>query len=961
MKNRFTKILGVVLTLAVLASMLVVATPASAGYMGWTKDSAPGLTTNKILGVDIVDLAVATNGTTGYAVGSDGKVYKTTDGGSTFAAAPATGLVGAVRKIALAPDVADGSLLFAIVGANGVWASDSGANAFVNVTGLLAATQLNYIAVSPAPTGTRTIAVTGNAGGSGAVWHYSIGSGLGGSTGWVNAFSDDAAAGWGAGTSGNVTEGTNALAVAFSPNYASDYTIYAITSDNVNTYANIGFTFQKRWNAAYQTFGPAWGTGKDIGGVNSVADIAIPASYSVYDPLARIVYLALNSADGLIRMTDTGVATLSATAVVSVALNGAGDKLVAGAAASNTVLRVASPATAAANSAVPPTPNKYPSFATSAATEVAYFGANVGAATYKASAVANDETAFALSANDGAAFNDVAFIDTVAAVTDFAVNADGTKYYLITEYNNVVSLWRKTTAWERVVKYTGSSYIIRPAADNFDVAYLVDQGGTTLLYSNDAFQTTVQTKGVWYTVNDMVAETASTVYVLTGTDVAKSADGGNSFPPADKKTTGAGVGNSIYLVSAGNLVVGADAGFAYSTDSGATWTKVAGGNVSNATADKLSAGGKVFAAVGTGVYAYTIGTDVMFPAAAKGTAAFTVNSMVMNSGLAYAMSNNTTDSSYVRSGVTGAWQTKAAAGTAFKLLKAASGGNIYTVNTIDNTIYVFTEIFAAAGPALVAPADNFITPINQETGNANNVVFQWTGIANADPVTTTYNLQIALDSNFTQVVCPVAGIGTPMVIVGPSGTTIFNFQADTTYYWRVRADAAFDSPWSTSRKFKIDTLAPVSMNSPSNGAMNVSLTPTFSWSPAPGATGYELVVSDDPTFAIITYSRTSTNPVFYSDEELAYSTVYYWKVRPTGASYPAAGTPYVMGIFTTMARPDETTTAPITITQTNPTITVSVPPANEVIPSYLLWIIIAIGAILVIALIVLIVRTRRVS
>jgi len=193
-----------------------------------------------------------------------------------------------------------------------------------------------------------------------------------------------------------------------------------------------------------------------------------------------------------------------------------------------------------------------------------------------------------------------------------------------------------------------------------------------------------------------------------------------------------------------------------------------------------------------------------------------------------------------------------------------------------------------------------------------------------------------------------------MTIVGPSGTLAFPWQSDTTYYWRVRADFAFDSPWSAVRKFKIDTLAPVALVSPTNGATDVALTPTFSWSPAAGATGYELVVSDDPTFAIITYSRTSTNAVFYSDEELAYSTVYYWKVRPTGAAYPAAGTPYVMGIFTTMAKPTETA-APITVTQTQQTITVSIPPAKDVIPSYLLWIIIAIGAILVIALIVLIV------
>jgi hypothetical protein len=127
-----------------------------------------------------------------------------------------------------------------------------------------------------------------------------------------------------------------------------------------------------------------------------------------------------------------------------------------------------------------------------------------------------------------------------------------------------------------------------------------------------------------------------------------------------------------------------------------------------------------------------------------------------------------------------------------------------------------------------------------------------------------------------------------------------------------------------------------------------------------GATTYELVVSDDPTFAIITFSRTSDKPVFAADEQLAYNTVYYWRVR---ASAPAtAVTPFVVGVFTTELRPT-TPTPGVTITQTNPTFTVTIPPDQpvEVIPPYLLWIIIGIGAILVIALIVLIVRTRRTS
>ena len=83
-----------------------------------------------------------------------------------------------------------------------------------------------------------------------------------------------------------------------------------------------------------------------------------------------------------------------------------------------------------------------------------------------------------------------------------------------------------------------------------------------------------------------------------------------------------------------------------------------------------------------------------------------------------------------------------------------------------------------------------------------------------------------------------------------------------------------------------------------------------------GATNYEVFVSDDPTFAVITFSANSDQAVYSSTETLAYSTTYYWRVR---ASAPAgAVTPFVYGIFTTEAKP-ATATPPITVTQPGPT------------------------------------------
>jgi len=500
----------------------------------------------------------------------------------------------------------------------------------------------------------------------------------------------------------------------------------------------------------------------------------------------------------------------------------------------------------------------------------------------------------------------------------------------------------------------GTDYIVRPAKDNFDVIYLADTGSNSIFYSNDAGQTSFQQRSCWVTITDLAAETASNVYVLSGTGVIKSTSGANGWTTTVGVVTGAGTGNSMTLLSAGNLLVAGATGVAYTADGGTTWksTNLALANAVAATADKLADGGIITAVSAAGISKFTIATSTAFgtPVAITGTP----NSIVINGAVTYVL----TSTNMYRSPITSTtWGTVVVAG--LKKITAASSGVSYALNTTANEIDVFTEIFAAAGPTLAGPADKFIVPMNIETGNANNVVFQWTDIPNATGAT--YELVIALDSAFAQKVKTIDALTGGMVIVGPNADTEFNFQADTTYYWKMRAKTPFDSPYSAARSYKIDTLAPVKLLSPASGVMNVTVNPTFAWSPAAGATGYEIVVSDDPTFAIITYSRTATQPVFASDEQLAYSTVYYWRIRPTGTAYPTT-TPYVVGVFTTEAKPSDTTTEPqITITNTQPTFTIDMPAPQQPIPTYLLWIIIGIGAILVIALLVLIVRTRRVS
>jgi len=110
--------------------------------------------------------------------------------------------------------------------------------------------------------------------------------------------------------------------------------------------------------------------------------------------------------------------------------------------------------------------------------------------------------------------------------------------------------------------------------------------------------------------------------------------------------------------------------------------------------------------------------------------------------------------------------------------------------------------------------------------------------------------------------------------------------------------------------------------------------------------------------------------VYQPAAELDYASTYYWRVKGLGTSTTTDWSP-VTG-FTTMAEPVEA--APPVVIQTMPAPIIEIPPAQPapiieipaappapapIAPAYI-WAVIIIGAVLVIAVIILIVRTRRI-
>jgi Right handed beta helix region len=158
--------------------------------------------------------------------------------------------------------------------------------------------------------------------------------------------------------------------------------------------------------------------------------------------------------------------------------------------------------------------------------------------------------------------------------------------------------------------------------------------------------------------------------------------------------------------------------------------------------------------------------------------------------------------------------------------------------------------------------------------------------------------------------------------------------------------------------------------SPAMGASNVPINTTFSWPEVTGAVSYEWQLAADTgqttdKFYLKDDVQGPTINAVKPTEDLKYSTTYWWRVRAKDSAGVAGA--WTTAFFTTAAAPVVVEPTPPVVIQENPPpeITLTVPPAEvtkvEPIPAYLLWAVIAVGAVLVIAVIVLIVRTRRIS
>ena len=186
--------------------------------------------------------------------------------------------------------------------------------------------------------------------------------------------------------------------------------------------------------------------------------------------------------------------------------------------------------------------------------------------------------------------------------------------------------------------------------------------------------------------------------------------------------------------------------------------------------------------------------------------------------------------------------------------------------------------------------------------------------------------------------------------------TVGGLVANTTYFvsvWGATNDSSFLFGGAAT-SFTTTPTAPVyTVNlMPFDGQQNVIVENTpFAWDPVMGATSYLLQISTDSGFATILAEVTSDAEHLVLGITLDYSEAYYWRVRAVTAT---GFSTWVSSIFTTEAEPVATV---IVEEGAAPQITLTVPSPET--PAYI-WAIIVVGGILTLAVIILIVRTRRV-
>ncbi len=1050
-----TKLVSGWLAIVVLSALLVPFPARADGEpLEWVEIGKPGERGNIVVrDSEVSEIAVGRSGTI-YAIDSENsKVYQSLNDGATWqditSRLTSAGAGLPASKIAIAPDTSSTVAVVTDSGTEVYLTTDGGATwTGLNVPSL-AGTTIQAIAISrqyaEGDNSVREIAIGtadwGNNTTTGQVWIFRLGT----FSPWQNQ--------------GLTVDGSNpggeVSALAFSPSYQRDNTIAVVasTGNDVAGYENkTWLCLGKRNTAAGTTSWDAFEkypvpiatasspSAGDVACVSLSASLALPSNYSGADESSRQLFVSYNrnpdASDDVYRLDDdTTVYRLNANGganidISSIAYSGTttSGKLLAGEVIGLTTVQVrrtsnpfnTSPTWQSASG--PPSGPGNARVSWNSSGDIAYCG------TGQSPGVERDESAFSMSSDDGDNWQQLSLIDTTLTVSDIAPAPDS-KTLFLTTYSafGPEGIWRTASStqmeigwyWSRqlTMDTTSQRIILRLSPDyDFDYTiYAAEAGGNQLAVSHNRGNSW-KNRFTLGEVVDIVVEDENTAYAaLSGGRVTKSTN--SAFTWGEPISTGLPEINMLAIAEKGTVLVGGREGeVAYSTDGGASFTRLDDmdtGNVQVVADANYKENGIIYAATdtpGSRIWRWTVGLSTSWEQIDESITALGTGQRISglatgsegtlyalrlepvdadSGGMSRSLSPAASEDTEVEFDFTNAGLP---AGTSFdptlvfpntlpylKISGDSKQNDLWSIDTTKKVIYRFQDTLATQVPDLISPAESFQNRANPVTGRSADIVFTWDSPSRN---ITEYELGIYADAACANCLflrqAPVStNSDTQVIIIGPyqsSATNqFFEFIPGATYYWRVRSAEPLNSPWSEVHSFTIEPIAALVPNllSPANGASNVSEMPAFSWKPISGAANYQFVLADNTDLAAPLLDTSVGTAGFAMTEELEPGRTYFWKVR---AIEPVESAWSTLANFTVRENEEPIESqAPVVITEVPPPeIQVpepSSPPQEIVIPPYpeqpetnspaLLWAIIIIASVLVIAIILLILITRR--
>ncbi len=817
----------------------------------------------------------------------------------------------------------------------------------------------------------------------------------------------------------NPGSGGEVSAIAYSPDYKKDRTILVVAATSTGSDVSADY-WDKTWLCFYDSYRGEWndplepedvdypveiaaaGDGPGVTGIYS--SLALPSDYSGDEAEFRQLFVSYDRQpdtdyDDVYRLDDDDVIRLDiaggdAVNISSITYKGdsMSGTLLAGAAEpipdslTVEVWRTDKPLETSPSwdeASVPPTGPGNAKLGWSYDGEMAYCG------TGQLPGDELDESAFSAGADGGDKWRQLGLIDTEIRLADIAVPPDGKSLFITSSSTyGPEGIWRSAgdplgENWERLLTMdTDSDAVIlrlSPDYDNDYTMYAVEADGHQIAVTHNRGNSWKWARGrISGTIIDLAVAGEETLYIaLPDGYVRKSLNEGLTWRrPVETHLAEI---NMLAVVDGETLLVGGRNGdVAYSTDSGASFTKIIDpigtGDVQVVADVNYRENSTIYAASSPpdeGIWRWVIGQsteweqlDVSITEQGNGQSIgglavgpegtlYALRSEAVtgvSGGVARALNPLATEPEEVEFDLVNNKLPEATTTAHLRLAGDNNWNELWAINTANEMIYCFRDTLCKAGPTPQSPAAGDTLPVDS-SGYITRLTLRWEELEGAE----VYEAAIYLDSDATYNLW--SGFTEGVLLNATGASEPAQLLSGRTYGWRVRVIEPVKSPWS-----KIITFAPAlgagqwsplasSGVSPLPGATGVPIRPTFAWSPADGATAYELVLARDSEFSDIVIALTGAdalaNPVWGCEQELDYTTTYFWKVRAINA---IGESEWGVSVFTTEAAPapapqNQATASPVPISSTTTT-------------SWYVYVIILIGVALVVSLLFLIVRTQ---